>query len=417
MINVLTRLFVATGLVLAASVASAQTPDPLFGGWSWRLREPSSRPTGLAGAYVAVADSIRTAPLNPAGLALLPRSEFAAGTAERWAGVGKSLHFGGEAVPTRPTEPAIPVQCTPPQPARPWAVAIYAEQAITQTNPVDVLLGPGRRQTGGLTTSSEEVGLGIAKGLTRWLNVGATFSWRHIRMDGRTTDVDLEGRELGRLVLAGDSNKARLAVGALATFGPTWSPGRYRLGASYRRDIIGWTVERTALDLVRGTVTDPARVRVVEPPVASAGIAWRKSDSWLVAAQLDYIFYDQVPAALDRNSSEDVSAFGLHNGWEPRGAIEYTLSSPTGGYLMVRAGVRRETSGRLAYSGTDTALRQAFRGSPSAFRASVGVSFLAEFYDNAGRLDLDMSQVILEQRSTLSAAGTRRFSIGLTVRM
>lgn len=309
------------------------------------------------------------------------------------------------------------MQCTPNPPARAWAVAIYAEQTISQTNPVDVLLGPGRRQAGELETSSEEVGLGIAKGLTRWFNVGATVSWRHIRMDGRTADVDLDGRELGRLMLAGDSNKARLVLGALATFGPPWSPNRYRLGASYRRDITSWTVERTAQDLVLGTVADPARVRVEEPPVVSAGVALRMSDAWLVAAQLDYIFYDRVTAALDRNSSQDVSAFDLHNGWEPRGAIEYTRPSPTGGYLMVRAGVRRETSGRLAYSGRDTALRQAFRGSPSAFRASFGVSFLAEFYDNAGRLDLDMSQVVLEQRSTLSAAGTRRFSIGLTVRM
>jgi hypothetical protein len=137
----------------------------------------------------------------------------------------------------------------------------------------------------------------------------------------------------------------------------------------------------------------------------------------MMTGQMDYIFYDRVRAALDSNSEGDTTGFQLVNGWEPRAAIEYTRPSPTGGYLLVRAGVRRETSGRLDYAGEDTALRQAFRGSPAAFRASFGVSFLAEFYDNAGRLDIDMSQVILEQRSTLSAAGTRRLSIGVTVRM
>ena len=236
-------------------------------------------------------------------------------------------------------------------------------------------------------------------------------------MDGRATDIDLEGRELRRLSVAGDSNKARMVVGLLATFGPGFAPNRYKLGASYRRDVTSWTVERTSIDLVQGAVGEPVSVRLEEPPVLSAGASWRVSDSWMMTAQMDYIFYDRVRAALDSNSGGDTTGFQLINGWEPRAAIEYTRPSPTGGYLLVRAGVRRETSGRLDYAGEDTALLQAFRGSPSAFRASFGVSFLAEFYDNAGRLDLDMSQVILEQRSTLSAAGTRRFSIGVTVRM
>jgi hypothetical protein len=103
--------------------------------------------------------------------------------------------------------------------------------------------------------------------------------------------------------------------------------------------------------------------------------------------------------------------------FEPRGAIEMTRSSPIGGYYKVRAGLRREIPGRVAYEGDDPVLRQAFLGSPAAFRGSVGASLLAEFYEKALRLDVDLSQVVLQRRSSLSAAGTRRLSIGLTGRL
>src|SRR5258706_16030933 len=78
------------GLIAATLPASAgaQTGDIVFGAWSWRSRDPGSRPAGLGGAYVAVADSIRTAAVNPARLALIPKAELAAGPGNPWAGIG-----------------------------------------------------------------------------------------------------------------------------------------------------------------------------------------------------------------------------------------------------------------------------------------------------------------------------------------
>jgi hypothetical protein len=151
--------------------------------------------------------------------------------------------------------------------------------------------------------------------------------------------------------------------------------------------------------------------------VLSAGAAWRMSDTWMFAAQLDYIWYDRVLATLSANDPGGTARFRLPNAFEPRAAIELTVPSPTGGSAVVRVGIRRETSGRMTYDGAETGLVQAFRGGPAAFRASAGASFLGEFYDNAFRIDLDMSQVVVERRSTLSAAGALRFSIGVTVRM
>ena len=93
----------------AAAPAGAQTSDVVFGGWSWRSRDVGSRPAGLGGAYVAVADSIRTTTVNPAGVALIPRAELSLSSANLWAGAGLSLRRTHKPAdePPRPT-PAAP---------------------------------------------------------------------------------------------------------------------------------------------------------------------------------------------------------------------------------------------------------------------------------------------------------------------
>jgi hypothetical protein len=412
------RAFTLTVLAsLIPALSPAQTSDIFFGGWSWRTRDPGSRPAGLGGTYVAVADSVRTAPVNPAGLALIPRVEGSAGTGPLWAGIGKRLQPSSDTAPaTRPTQPDNPVPCPPPRRARPWAYGIYVEQAATQHNALDVVRAPGIAEAATLDATSEELGGGLAKGVFPWLDVGATLAWRHLRFDGRSLVSDALGREQRRLTLAGDANKARAIVGALATFGPAWSPTALRIGVAYQWDLMDWSVERTLTDRAAGTAGPPVRVAVVEPPVLSAGIAWRFSDTWLIAGQLDYTWYDRIARAI-QGTAGPADRFTTSDHFEPRGAVEYTRPSPIGGYYKLRAGLRREVSGRVAYEGPDPALRQAFLGAPAAFRGSVGASFLAEFYEKAVRLDVDLSQVVLQRRSTLSAAGSRRLSIGLTGRL
>jgi hypothetical protein len=404
-------------LWLLPAPGRAQTADALLGGWSWRPRELGSRPAGLAGAYVAVADSVRTVSLNPAGLSLIPHAELAASTADRWIGLGYARHAVARAGTPRPTEPGAPAPCPPGAASRPWAVALFAEQAVRQRNVIEVVHAPGIAERGEVEAHREEIGVSVAKGITPWLNVGLTVAWHHMRMDGRSTTLDPMDRELQVLTISGDSNKARAGVGVLATFGPGSSPTALRIGVAYRRDLLPWEVERTVLDRARGVVASgPALVDIEEPPILSGGAAWRLSDQWLVTGQVDYIWYDRVRRALARNSGS-AERFQLEDAFEPRVGIELTRPSPFGGYYKVRAGARRESAGRLAFEGTDPPLTQAFRGSPRALRASVGVSILAEFYDTAARFDFDISQVAVERRRSLSPAGGRRYSFGLTVRL
>jgi hypothetical protein len=297
-------------------------------------------------------------------------------------------------------------------------VAFFAGQAVLQENQVDVVRGPGLSESGGLSASTEEVGATLARGVTPWLDLGVTVAWSHLRMEGESVVADIPGDELSRVLVGGDANKARGIAGALATFGPASDPTSFRLGVAYHRDLTHWSVERTAIDRVRGVVAGPRTIDIEEPPVLAAGAAYRLSDGWLIAAEVDYIWYDRVTRALERNSDATTAgAFRLRNELEPRLGIEVTRPSPTGGYFKVRAGVRRETSGRLGYAGEEGALRQAFEAPPSAFRAALGASLLGEFYENAFRLDIDLSQVVVERLTSVRAAGRRRLSLGLTVRM
>jgi hypothetical protein len=403
--------------------ARAQTSDVVFGGWSWRTRDQGSRPAGLGGAYVAVADSVRTVSVNPAGLSLIPKAELTAGFGDLWAGVGYSLGTANAPanVPpaARPTQPAQPVPCSPSRPTRPFALAIFGEQAVTQDNQVNVVRAPGISESGQLSASSEQIGLGLSKGLTPWLNLGATFAWGHLTMQGQSLLLDLQGDELGRVTLSGDANKARVLGGMLLTFGPSRDPTAVRLGVAYQQDLFPWSVERTVTDRVHGVVTSgPKTVDIVEPPVLAGGLAWRVSDALLITGELDYVWYDRVHQALSSNTDAATAApFTVRRGLEPRLGVELTEPSPTGGYFKLRAGVRRETSGVLEYGGADAALKQAFIPGPAAFRAAIGASLLGEFYENAFRLDVDISQVVVERLSAVNAAAQRRFSLALTLRM
>ena len=165
-------------------------------------------------------------------------------------------------------------------------------------------------------------------------------------------------------------------------------------------------------------MSGPRTIDIEEPPLLAAGVAWRLSDTWLFSGEVDYIWYDRVTRSLEGNTDGATAApFRLNNRLEPRLGVEMTRPSPTGGYFKLRAGIRRETAGRLAYEGADPTLRQAFEESGDAFRAGAGASLLGEFYENGFRLDIDISQVVVERLTSVRAAGQRRVSFGLTVRI
>jgi hypothetical protein len=397
--------------------AGAQTSDILFGGSTWRPRETGSRPAGLGGAFVAVADDTRAAVTNPAGIALVPNLEVSVGLGELWGSFATALRGRTVPVSGAPSDASASASCPPGARPRPWALAFFGQQVVNDMTRVGVVSGPGLLEDGFVSAEREQIGLVVARGLAPWLNLGLGLQWRHLRFEGASIRHDSDGTELERVTFDGDANKARGVAGILATFGGRRSPTAFRVGIAYEHDLSHWTIERRAVDVAAGTVAPTSRVRIEEPPLLAAGVAWRISDGWLVSAQLDYIWYESVLTALADNQAEEADRFRLDDGFEPRFGLEHTRPSPIGGDLKLRLGFRRETGGRLTYTGDDLGRRQAFTEVPPAFRAAVGVSLLAEFYERAARLDFDMSQVVVARTTSVSAAGARRFSLNLTVRL
>src|SRR5262245_63802302 len=70
-----------------ASSGAAQTPDPTFAQFSFAPESVGSRPAGMGGAFVALADDSKAAVVNPAGLTLIPLTELSLSSGERWAAV------------------------------------------------------------------------------------------------------------------------------------------------------------------------------------------------------------------------------------------------------------------------------------------------------------------------------------------
>ena len=80
--------FVAGALLALAPPLAAQTNDPLFAGFRWAPGAPGSRPAGMGGAFVGLADGVKAAVANPAGLTLIPINEIGLSSGKPWLGAG-----------------------------------------------------------------------------------------------------------------------------------------------------------------------------------------------------------------------------------------------------------------------------------------------------------------------------------------
>src|SRR5262245_61364343 len=73
-------------ILCLTSPLAAQTNDPVFARWRFNPDSIGSRPAGMGGAFVAVADSNKAAYANPAGLTLIPVKELGLSSGEPWLG-------------------------------------------------------------------------------------------------------------------------------------------------------------------------------------------------------------------------------------------------------------------------------------------------------------------------------------------
>jgi hypothetical protein len=331
----------------------AQTDEVAFANWRANPLAVGSRPAGMGGAFVAVADDARAAFHNPAGLMQIPLTEISASSGRPWFAVatGRSR----------------------------LRVAAYFTDAEQEPLP----------QAGGepattLQPTVWEIGLAAGFQPFRRVRLGATVAYRRL-----TIDVDGDGPlDPEASALAGsDDARVRTTVGALVDLIPARVAGSspFKLGVSFQPGV-SWTIPRAGL----------GAVEIRRPSVSSVGLAWRASNAWSFSGQADVIRYHEVIDALVRNVGDDAAAdFSLVNEVEPRFGTEFATPLRCGcGTIKLRAGLHYESPGTLVFQGGDPELRSAFRVRSWRTTLTAGASLFAEHFNNALRIDVDSRDVI-----------------------
>jgi hypothetical protein len=328
--------------VILAPAALAQTPDPVFAGWSFAPESVGSRPAGLGGAFVALADDAKAAFVNPAGLTRVPLTEVALSSGDGWASAASSL--------------------------RPLHFAAY-------------LTHHGRGSTS-LDSSTWEGGLAAAIRPRRRLSLGAGLAWSRLSVQtiegasGTSADADATHVRATFGMLVEMTDTSRRALPAL------------RLGISYQPGF-DWSIP-----VARLPGASPAPVDVRRPSLVSAGLAWRPSDRWTITAQGDLVRYQEVVNTLRRNDAAGAAGFALPNALEPRLGVEFGAPLWCGcGTVRLRGGVHYRSPGTLQYGGPDDAVAHVFNQEDWETVFTLGGSIFSEYFGHAFRLDVDAKNV------------------------
>jgi hypothetical protein len=319
-------LAAAACLLAAAAQAVAQETAMPLAGWSFAPGELGSRPGGLGGAFAAVADDVKAAVANPAGLTQIPLRELGASSGERWAGFAMA-----------------------PRRVR---LSGYAT----------------RFDTNGGSGWVREGGLALALHATSRLRLGAALALGELRARDAS--------------LAADDTALRFTAGAL--FDLVGGGGRLfpplRLGLTYASGS-DWSVAGSS-----GAAITVRRPTVVALGLAARpSERWTVSlQSDLVR------YREVEDALVRSLGEAAAAGFRIDDALNPRLGAEYAAALWCGcGMVRARAGVHRLAPGRLEYAGADPGLRAAFPDAPRRTVATLGGSYHTEHFGNALRLDLD----------------------------
>jgi hypothetical protein len=315
------------GLCFASPLA-AQTSDPIFARWHWNPDSIGSRPAGLGGAFVAVADSNKASHANPAGLTLIPVRELGLSSGGFW--------LGGAAGGRR---------------ARVAAYLAETSDSRQTWNDTDAAAA-----SGALEASVWEAGVAVGVLPLSRVRLGASLAWSRLSVAGSELRSSAGGSS--QTTVNGEDSHARLAAGLLVDIvGTPQSLPSARLGISYQPGF-DWTADIAHDD---GTPAEATALR--RPSLVAAGLAWRPSDHWSFSAQGDFIRYNEVVDAMRRNVGDGADGFRLPDTVEPRVGTEFAAP------LWCGCGVvKRVTRGPMNGSRAPSRPR---RGGPSSRSAPL----------------------------------------------
>jgi hypothetical protein len=357
------RWFAACALLATAPPLAAQTTDPLFARLRWAPGELGSRPVGLAGAFVGLADGVKAAVANPAGLTLIPVSEIGLSTGRPWMSAG----YGRQSF---------------------RVAAYYTQTDQARTELADV----GTSTQGSLDSSVWEAGVAAGVQVQSRVRFGASLAWSRLRLDGQRTGTGTEGDEAVLASVHGDNGHLRTTLGMLVILigaNATALPS-VRFGVSYQPGF-DWSAQMTP-----GPVAPATPIAFRRPTLITAGFAWRAADRWTFLAQGDAIRYGEVVDTLERNVGPVAAAgFRLENVLEPRVAAEFSAPLWCGcGSVKLRGGLHYRSPGTLGYDGPDPVTAQAFVPGSWQTVVTLGASLFGEYAEKGVRFDIDSKDVV-----------------------
>jgi hypothetical protein len=321
-----------------ASPGTAQTPDASFAGYSFAPPSVGSRPAGLGGAFVGLADDTKAAVVNPAGLTLIPLTEVALSSGERWAAASAGRRL--------------------------IRLAGYLTRSDAQAPALDSLVSEG-----GLAAGFQPI---------RRASLGVAVAWSRLSLEAPSPSTGTPPST--------EDTQARFTAGVLLDLLDRTGKRlpALRLGLSYQPGF-DWS-----LRLPPSPGAAPAPIDVRRPTRVAAGLAYRPSDRWTLAAQGDLIRYREVVDTLHRNSETAAEDWKLPDVVEPRVGVEFSAPLWCGcGVVRLRGGLNYRSAGSLRYAGADAMLAQAFDHDAWETAASLGGSFFAEHFGHALRIDVD----------------------------
>jgi long-subunit fatty acid transport protein len=386
----------AIGLAAGAMPAAAQTNDHVFRSWRWSETVEAPRAAGLGGAFVAVADDSSATYLNPAGLALLPKTELSASLGATGSG---RIAPVGDRFESR-TDPGFVGGGG--LVAKRLAVGAY----VTRAHHSHVVLESTDRvltaETGFIDVKVTDAGAAVAWQPLSRLYVGARVNVRYLELEGLLSvseQLTRSGVTVETLRVGLDSGDTRTTVdfGALVQITDS-----VRFGAAHRAGV-SWGVNRTSMNTALKIPLDERPTELRSPSVLSAGLAWRLNPQVLLSAQVDYVLYSQLQSNLDiRSGAFARGDYDLSNAVEPRLGVE--LSRRVGSVsLQLRGGIHSQAPGSLRYTGTDTTEKLTFPATKRRTLVATGLSVITRF---GLRLD---SSALFEGEGTA-------FTLGLAVR-
>jgi hypothetical protein len=316
----------------------------------------------MGGAFVGLADDVKAAVANPAGLTLIPITEVGVSSGEPWLGVAagpRKFRFAGY-------------------------VSRTEEAHVNLEN-----AAPARVGTGALDSNTWEAGLALGVSVSARLKLGGSLAATRLSLDGARRVPGPEGAELTAASVTAEETHVRPSAGLLLVLvgDNTRALPSLRLGLSWQPGF-DWSGQAT---------DEAAEVRTIgfrRPTLVSTGLAWRASDRWSIVGQGDVILYSEVLTSLQHNIGEAALDYSLPSSVEPRLGAEFTAPLWCGcGIVRMRGGLHYRSPGTLHYVGPDPILRRTFTQGSWRTVASLGASLMAEHFGNALRLDVDVRDV------------------------